>query len=99
MLVLGAGEMGEATATALSRAGVADLVLANRTWERAVELAERLGGRAVRLLDVADALVDADVLLSSTGATAALLQVDDVAAVVARRERSPAADRRHRRPP
>ena len=64
-------------------------MLANRTWERAVELAERVGGRAVRLLDVPDALVDVDVLLSSTGATAALLQVDDVRAIVDRREGRP----------
>ncbi len=89
ILVLGAGEMGGAMALALSRAGAADLVLANRTWERAVELADRVGGRAVRLLDVPAALVEADVLLSSTGASAALLQVDDIRAIVDRREGRP----------
>jgi glutamyl-tRNA reductase len=86
VLVLGAGEMGEAMALALSRAGAADLVLANRTWERAVDLAATVGGRAVRLLDVPAAMVDTDVLLTSTGATAALLQVDDVTAIAAQRE-------------
>ena len=63
VLVLGAGEMGEAMALGLAKAGVADLALANRTWERAVELADRIGGRAVRLLDVPAALADVDVLL------------------------------------
>ena len=52
MLVLGAGEMGEAMALGLAKAGVADIAVANRTWERAVELAERAQGRAVRLHDV-----------------------------------------------
>ncbi len=85
ILVLGAGEMGEAMALALSRAGTAELVLANRTWDKALDLAERTGGRAVRLLDVPDALVDADLLLTSTGASAALLQVEDVARTVERR--------------
>jgi glutamyl-tRNA reductase len=82
VLVLGAGEMGEAMALGLARAGVGDLALANRTWDRAVELADRVDGRAVRLLDVPAALADADVLLTSTGASAALLQVDDVRDIV-----------------
>jgi glutamyl-tRNA reductase len=76
-------------ALGLAKAGAADLALANRTWEKAVDLAARVGGRAVRLLDVPDALVDADVLLTSTGAAAALLQVDDVAGIVARRAGRP----------
>jgi glutamyl-tRNA reductase len=89
ILVLGAGEMGEAMALGLAKAGAADLVLANRTWERAVELADRVGGRAVRLLDVPTALVDVDVLLTSTGASAALLQVEDIAAIADRRAGRP----------
>jgi glutamyl-tRNA reductase len=89
ILVLGAGEMGEAMALGLAKAGAADLVLANRTWERAVELAERVGGRAVRLLDVPGALVDVDLLLTSTGATAALLQVDELAAIAEQRAGRP----------
>jgi glutamyl-tRNA reductase len=89
VLVLGAGEMGEAMALGLAKAGVADLALSNRTWERAVELADRLGGRAVRLLDVPDALADADVLLSSTGAAAPILQVEDVRGILDRRAGRP----------
>ena len=42
--------------------------LANRTWERAVELAERVGGDAVRLADLDTTLADVDLLLTSTGA-------------------------------
>ncbi len=89
VLVLGAGEMGEAMALALSRSGVDDLALANRSADRAVELAGRVGGRAIRFLDVSSALADADVLLTSTGASAALLQVDDVREVIAGRHGRP----------
>ena len=53
VLVLGAGEMGEGMAVALAGAGVADVAVANRTSRRAVELAARVGGRAVSLLDLA----------------------------------------------
>ncbi|MGK2948596.1 MAG: glutamyl-tRNA reductase, partial [Acidimicrobiales bacterium] len=89
VLVLGAGEMGEAMALGLAKAGAAELRLANRTWDRAVELAQRTGGEAVRLLDVPAALAEVDVLLSSTGAAAPLLEVDDIAHIVAARQGRP----------
>jgi len=89
VLVLGAGEMGEAMTLGLAKAGAADLALANRTWERAVALAEKVGGRPVRLLDVPQALGDVDVLLSSTGAAAPLLEVDDLRDLVAARSGRP----------
>jgi glutamyl-tRNA reductase len=76
-------------ALALSRAGAADLVLANRTWERAVELADRINGRAVRLHDVPTAIADVDVLLSSTGAASPLLEVDDLRDIVLARAGRP----------
>lgn len=88
VLVLGAGEMGEAMAVGLAKAG-SELSLANRTWERAVQLAARVEGRAVRLLDVPAALADVDVLLSSTGAAVPLLAADDVEAVIAARHGRP----------
>jgi glutamyl-tRNA reductase len=89
VLVLGAGEMGEAMALGLAKAGAAELRLANRTWERAVELAQRTGGQPVRLLDVPATLAEVDVLLSSTGAAAPLLEVDDIADIVAARQGAP----------
>jgi glutamyl-tRNA reductase len=85
VLVLGAGDMGEAMALGLAKAGVSDVAVANRTWERAVELAGRTDGRAVRLNDVAAAMADVDVLLSSTGAASPLLEVDDLRDIVTTR--------------
>lgn len=89
VLVLGAGEMGEAMALGLVKAGVADISVANRTHERAVDLAAAVGGHPVELGDLVEALADVDVLLSSTGATTPILDADGARAVMARRPDRP----------
>ena len=85
VLVVGAGEMGEGMARALHGGGVAEVWVANRTWDRAVETATRLGGTAVRLDELPRHLVEVDVLLTSTGATAVILEYGDLDDVVAER--------------
>ncbi|MCU1486262.1 MAG: glutamyl-tRNA reductase [Actinomycetia bacterium] len=85
VLVLGAGEMGEGMAVSLAAAGVAEVLVANRTPERAQALAERVGGTAVPLFDLPRALVEVDVLLTSTGATSVMVEHGDVEDVVAKR--------------
>ncbi|MBH99132.1 MAG: glutamyl-tRNA reductase [Acidimicrobiaceae bacterium] len=85
VLVVGAGEIGEGLARALHGGGVAQILVANRTWERAVEVSERLGGNAVRLDDLPHHLAEVDVLLTSTGASAVILEHGDLATVVGER--------------
>jgi len=85
VLVLGAGEMGEGMALALAGAGVREIVVANRTMSRAQELADRVGGRAIPLDAVEDALVAADVVLVSTGASDVLVERAAVESVMAAR--------------
>ncbi|HEX5366947.1 MAG TPA: glutamyl-tRNA reductase [Acidimicrobiales bacterium] len=89
VLVVGAGEMGEGMAAALAGAGAADVAVANRTPGRARELAARVGGRAVALLDVPEELGRVDVLLTSTGSRAPLVEKADVAPVMAARAGRP----------
>ncbi len=89
ILVLGAGEMGEGMVRSLVTAGVVDVRIANRTWDRAVELADRLGGRAVGLADLDDALAEVDLLLTSTGASSLMLEHGDLARVMAARPDRP----------
>ncbi|MEV5983357.1 glutamyl-tRNA reductase [Streptomyces sp. NPDC052114] len=98
-LVIGAGSMSSLAAATLARAGVAEVVVANRTLERALRLAEILTesgtgviARAVPMDDVAEELTRADVAVSCTGATGLVLTSDAVAAAVA--GRLPAAGRR-----
>jgi glutamyl-tRNA reductase len=76
VLVVGAGEMGEGIAAALVNAGATDIVVANRTIERAAHLAQRIGGRVVLFNDLPTALVDVDVLLTCTGAGGTLIDVE-----------------------
>ncbi|HEX4819239.1 MAG TPA: glutamyl-tRNA reductase [Acidimicrobiales bacterium] len=89
VLLLGAGEMAEGMATTLAAAGAADVVVANRTWETAKTLANNVGGRAVRLADLAAELVTADVLLTSTGARTIMLEFADLASAMGHRSGRP----------
>ncbi|MCU0268528.1 MAG: glutamyl-tRNA reductase [Acidimicrobiales bacterium] len=89
ILVLGAGEMGEGMVRALVAAGVDDVRIANRTWERSIDLAARVGGRAVRLAELNDALAEVDLLLTGTGAHSLMLEHGDLARVMGTRHGRP----------
>ena len=89
ILVLGAGEMGEGMVRSLSASGVTDVRIANRTWERANEVADRVGGRAIRLADLDRSLREVDLLLTGTGASSMLIEHADVARVMDSREGRP----------
>ncbi len=67
-LLIGAGEMAELAARNLLSNGVSGLVVANRTLSRAVELAKELKGSAISLEEMESALLEADIVISSTGA-------------------------------
>nr|WSZ15439.1 glutamyl-tRNA reductase [Streptomyces canus] len=85
-LVIGAGSMSSLAAATLARVGVTEIVVANRTADRAERLAEILneGGdvsaRAVPMDSVSDELTRADVVVSCTGATGLVLSAEAVAA-------------------
>ncbi|MCM2426920.1 glutamyl-tRNA reductase [Streptomyces sp. RKAG337] len=85
VLVVGAGSMSSLAATTLARAGVTELVIANRTADRAERLAAQLGGRAADFDAVAGELASADLVVSCTGATGLVLDHATVAAAVATR--------------
>ncbi len=89
VLVLGAGDMGEGMAVALASAGVAEVLVANRTWDRSLAVAERVDGRAVRLVDLPAALADVDLLLSSTGAASIMVEHAALEPIVAARAGRP----------
>ena len=72
-LLVGSGEMIEAAVEALRGAGLAQVAVANRTPERAAELAARCGGTAHGLDELPRLLVEADLVLTCIAATAPLL--------------------------
>lgn len=90
-LVLGAGEMSELVVKHLKERGVAGLLIANRTPQRAEALAKRFGGTAVPFEAVAGELSGVDVVVSSTGAAAGEWVVGsrEVAAALAERGAEP----------
>jgi len=66
VLVIGAGENGELTARALQARGVHTVFVANRRYDRAIGLAQRFGGGAVRFEDLPVELAGADIVVSCT---------------------------------
>ncbi|MCD0485271.1 glutamyl-tRNA reductase [Streptacidiphilus sp. ASG 303] len=85
-LVVGAGSMSSLAAATLDRAGVADLVIANRTADRAERLAAGLGARTVAFDKVAAAMAEADLVVSCTGAAGLVIDADQVRDAVRDRE-------------
>jgi glutamyl-tRNA reductase len=67
-LVIGAGEMAELTCTHLIGNGAEDMTVANRSLAQAELLAEKYHGKAIGLNALDEALCDADIVISSTGA-------------------------------
>lgn len=89
VLILGAGEMGEGMAVSLAGSGVREIVIANRSTKRGSELASRVGGRAISLQSFRKALVNADLLLTSTGALDFVIDRGDVETVMRQRPGRP----------
>ncbi|MCY4424142.1 MAG: glutamyl-tRNA reductase [Acidimicrobiaceae bacterium] len=85
VLVLGAGDVATGTLRSLADAGAADIAVANRTPDRAAAAAETCGGRAVSLDQLEAALVAADVVITTTGATDIVLEHSDIDTVMTRR--------------
>lgn len=81
VMVLGAGEMSRLTAQALVSRGAKSIIVANRTHDKAVELATEMKGRAVRFDDWLDVLKDVDVVISSTGAPHTIIHSHEIESV------------------
>ncbi|MBB2909022.1 glutamyl-tRNA reductase [Streptosporangium becharense] len=77
-LVVGAGSMSALSAATLHRAGVTDIVVVNRTYERAARLAQTVGGRAAEFGELTAELARADLVVSCTGATDVVITADMV---------------------
>lgn len=89
ILVIGTGEMGQRAARNLVDSGASTVIVANRTLDHAKELAAELGGRAVRFDELADALAQADLVLSATSAPHIVLSAAAVRTAMATRPERP----------
>jgi glutamyl-tRNA reductase len=82
VLIIGAGKMGTLVAKALVEKKLKAIVVANRTHDKAVELARELGGSAIHFDKLDEAIKDADVVISATGAPHPILTYEKVKEVV-----------------
>ena len=85
VLLIGAGETAELTAKALSVRGAGAVFIANRHYDRAIGLAERFGGEAVRFEELPARLAAADIALSSTNSPHHLIEREELELVMERR--------------
>jgi len=85
VLVIGAGETAELLARALVSRGVATVFVANRHYDRAIGLAQRFDGNAVRFEELPEQLEQADIVVSATNSPHHIVERDDLEQVMATR--------------
>lgn len=73
VLVIGAGKMGTLVAKALAEKNLKAIFVANRTYYKAIKLAEELDGEAILFDNLEEKLLNADLVISSTGAPHAII--------------------------
>jgi glutamyl-tRNA reductase len=88
-VILGAGETSELTARALAEQGAGTIFVANRHADRALSLAQRVGGSVVGLDDLPEQLLLADIILSSTSSPHPIVGREELELVVGEREGRP----------
>ncbi|GIP39175.1 glutamyl-tRNA reductase [Paenibacillus sp. J31TS4] len=89
VLIIGAGKMSELTAKHLHANGAAEVIVANRSYGRASDLAEKFQGRATTFDCLLDGLKEADIVISSTGASGYVLKREQVESVLQGRKSRP----------
>jgi len=89
VMLIGAGEMAELAAQHLLTAGAHKILVTNRTYSRAVQLAERFNGSAIRYDDFRTSLIRTDIVIASTGATEYVLTRQDMTRVMHDRRHEP----------
>ncbi|MEY3823899.1 MAG: glutamyl-tRNA reductase, partial [Actinomycetota bacterium] len=78
VLVVGAGDMGEGVTVALADSGVGQVLVTNRTIAKAQALADRVSGSVTEFYRLAESLVEADVVVTCTGAGSTVIDADMV---------------------
>ena len=89
VMVLGAGETAEMTAKALQSRGAKAIFVSNRTHDRAVALAEMLGGKAIHFDEWQREFESLDIIVGSTGAPHAVVTAAKIAPLMSRRADRP----------
>jgi glutamyl-tRNA reductase len=89
VLVVGAGETAELTARALSAKGVEAVFIANRRYDRAIGLAAKFGGAAVRFEELPEQMEEADIVVASTSSPHSVIEFEGLSEVMGLRKGAP----------
>jgi glutamyl-tRNA reductase len=89
VMIIGASKMGELSAKHLKRAGVSMVAVTNRTFERAVEMAQAFDGAAIPFEHLNDHIDRADIVISSTGAPHFVITKPQAERIIRRRKNRP----------
>ncbi len=89
VMLVGAGEMAELAATHLLQAGVNKIFVANRTFSRATELAQKFDGEAVPFENLCACIGTADIIITSTGSLEPIICAKDIQDTIAKRKNNP----------
>jgi glutamyl-tRNA reductase len=89
VLLVGAGKMSELAARHLMQQGAGSLLIANRTQERAVRLAQKFDGHVIRFEDLYARADEADILITSSGSTEFLIRTPHAQQFLHRRRNRP----------
>lgn len=89
VMILGAGETSELTAGALQARGVKAIFVANRSYDRAAALAQKMGGKALHFEEWAADFHDVDILIGSTAAPHPVVTVEKLAPLMRSRPDRP----------
>ena len=89
VLLIGAGEMAELAARHLVSQGVSAISVANRTFERAVQVAEIFNGTPVSFEEIMEQLLEVDIVISSTASTEYVILREQVKGFMRKRRNRP----------
>lgn len=88
-LIIGAGIIAEQLAMYLKKNGIKDILVANRTLEKAKILTEKFSATAVTFDEFRDRLTDVDIVITSTAAAHCIIHQDDIIGLMPKRKQNP----------
>ncbi|MFQ5354860.1 MAG: glutamyl-tRNA reductase, partial [Thermodesulfobacteriota bacterium] len=89
VMLIGAGEMAELAAKHLLRGGIREILVANRTYERALDFVKEFGGTAIMFREFPHHLKNVDIVIASTGAKNFIIREGDIRDVLKERKHRP----------
>lgn len=88
-MIIGTGVIGEQLIVYLRKNGIGRILVANRTLEKAKDLAEKFGAAALAFEDFTERMAEVDIVIASTGAPHCIIRKDDIASLMPRRKQRP----------